>query len=95
MVDKGLTAIQSTGLFPTAVLKWNGFPVENQNWQQFKSHFMKRCELDLQSGGLNGNSPYHGAANAFTDGDDIIEDINESITSIHLAHNANTVATNV
>ena len=42
---------------------------------------------------VNGNNPYHGAANAFTDGDDGINEINESITNIHLAHNANTEAT--
>ena len=39
------------------------------------------------------NNPYHGAANAF-EGDDDIEEINKSITNIHLAHNANTEATN-
>ena len=93
MVDKGLTAIQVTGLFPTAVLEWNGFAVENQSWQEFKSHFQEGYELHLQSDKLNGNNPYHGAANTFTDEDDSIEDINESITNIHLAHNTNTAAT--
>ena len=47
MVDKGLTAIQSTGLFPTAFFEWNGFAVENRNWQQFKSHFMEGYKLHL------------------------------------------------
>ena len=54
---------------------------------------MEEYELHLQSGGLNGNNPHHGAANTFTDEDDSIEDINQSITNIHLAHNANTAAT--
>ena len=93
MVDKALTAIQSTGLFPTAILKWNGFMNNHQTWPEFKSHFQEAYELQLQFGGFNGNNPYHGAANAFTDGDDSIEEINESITNIHRARNANTEAT--
>ena len=93
MVDKALTAIQTTGLFPTAILEWNGFMDAHQTWPEFKSHFQEAYELQLQSGGFNGNNPYHGAANAFTDGDDSIDEINESITNIHRAHNANTEAT--
>ena len=93
MVDKALTAIQTTGLFPTAILEWNGFMNIHQTWPEFKSHFQEAYELQLQSGGFNGNNPYHGAANAFTDGDDSIKEINESITNIHRAHNANTEAT--
>ena len=93
MVDKALTAIQTTGLFPTAILEWNGFMNIHQTWPEFKSHFQEAYELQLQSGSFNGNNPYHGAANAFTDGDDSIEEINESIINIHRAHNANTEAT--
>ena len=93
MIDKALTAIQLTGLFPTAILEWNGFADGNQTWPEFKSHFQEAYELHLQSGGFNGNNPYHGAANTFTDGDDSIEEINESITNIHGAHNSNTEAT--
>ena len=92
MVDKALTAIHLTGLFPTAILEWNGFADGHQTWPEFKSHFQEAYELHLQSGGFNGNNPYHGAANAFADGDDSIEEINESITNIHRAHNANTEA---
>ena len=39
------------------------------------------------------NNPYHGAANAIG-GDDDIEEINELLTEIHLAHNANAETTN-
>ena len=93
MVDKALTAIQLTGLFPTAIFEWNGFDGNHQTWPEFKSHFQEAYELHLQSGGFNGNNPYHGVANAFTDGDDSIKEINEYITNIHRAHNANTEAT--
>ena len=31
MIDKALTAIQRTSLFPTAILEWNGFADGNQN----------------------------------------------------------------
>ena len=93
MVDKALTAIQTTGLFPTAILEWDGFINIHQTWPEFKLHFQEAYELQLQSGGFNGNNQYHGAANAFTDGYDSIEEINESITNIYRAHNANTEAT--
>ena len=92
MIDKAKTGIQTTGLFPTAILEWNGFLPVNQNWPQFKSHFQDAYELHLQSGGGNVGNPYHGAANAFQ-GEDDIEDINESLTNIHLAHNANAATT--
>ena len=92
MVDKAVTAIQTTGLFPTAILEWNGFMDARQTWPEFQSHFQEAYELQLQSGGFNGNNPYHKAANAFTDGDDSIDEINEPITNIHRAHNANTEA---
>ena len=65
----------------------------HQTWPEFKSHFQEAYELQLQSGDFNGDNPYHGAANAFTDGDDSIDEINESITNIHRAHNANIEAT--
>ena len=67
--------------------------VDHRTWPEFKSHFQEAYKLQLQSGGFNGNNPYHEVANAFTDGDDGIDEINESITNIHLAHNANTEAT--
>ena len=93
MVDKALTVIQTTGLFPTSILERNGFMNIHQTWPEFKLHFQEAYELQLQSGCFNGSNPYHGEANAFTDGDDSIEEINESITNIHHAHNANTEAT--
>ena len=88
-----MTAIQTTDLFPTSILKWNGFMDAHQTSPEFKSHFQEAYELQLQSGGFNGNNPYYGAANALTDGDDSIDEINKSITNIHRAHNANTEAT--
>ena len=57
MVDKALTAIQTTGLFPTAILEWNGFMNAHQTWPEFKSHFQEAYEVQLQSGGFNGNNP--------------------------------------
>ena len=55
----------------------------HKTWPELKSHFQEAYELQLQSGGFNGNNPCHGAANAFIDGDDSIDEINESITNIH------------
>ena len=51
MIEKAKTAIQTTGLFPTAVLEWNGFLPGNQSWPEFKSHFQDAYEVHLQSRG--------------------------------------------
>ena len=32
MIYKALTAIQRTGLYPTAILEYQAFPTENKNW---------------------------------------------------------------
>ena len=86
-------AIQTTGLFSTAILEWNGFLAGNQSWPEFKSLFQDAYEVYLHSGEGNVSNLYHGAANAIG-GDDDIEEINESLTEIHLAHNANAETTN-
>ena len=56
MVDKALTAIQTTSLFPTAFLEWNCFMDAHQTWLELKSHFQEAYELQLQSGGFNENN---------------------------------------
>ena len=37
MTDKALTAIQSTGLYETAILEWQGFNPANKTWPELKS----------------------------------------------------------
>ena len=39
MIDKAITAIQRTGLYPTAILEYQAFATENKNWAEFKNHF--------------------------------------------------------
>ena len=89
MIDKGLTAIQVTGLYSTAVLEWTGFDEANMTWAEFKSHMSEAYDIRLQSGAGAVNI-YHGAANA-TDGadDDSLGSITQSLTNMHMAHNAN------
>ena len=62
MIDKALTAIQRTGLYPTAILEYQAFATKNKNWAEFKTHFAEAYMVRLQSGQSGGN-PYHGAAN--------------------------------
>ena len=76
MIDKALMAVQTTGLYPVAILEWNSFDADNQIWSKFKSHFAEACDIRLQSGGGTGNM-YHGAADAYDTTDD-----NDSVGSI-------------
>ena len=93
MIDKALMAVQSTGLYATAVLEWNGFNANNQIWAEFKAHFSEAYDIRLQSGIDMGNS-FHGVANAIDGDDDSIGSITPSITNMHMAHNVNVQAMN-
>ena len=39
MVRQAITSIEISGLFLTALLKWNGFDPANNNWESLKAHF--------------------------------------------------------
>ena len=89
MVDKALMAIQATGLYSTAILEWNGFDEMNQTWPELKSHFAEAYDIRLHSG-AGATNIYHGAANTYEIADnDSLGSITQSLTSMHLANNAN------
>ena len=98
MIDKALTAIQSTGLFPIAVLEWNGFDENNKTWPEFKSHFIEAYEIWLTSGAgaASSNNGYHGAANAQDNADDdsITTALADSMQQLQMANNTNAHALN-
>ena len=48
MIDKGLTALQRTGLYPTALLEYQSFATENKNLEEFKTHFTEAYMVWLQ-----------------------------------------------
>ena len=85
MVDKALTAIQSTGLYETAVLEWQGFDAANKTWPELKSHFGEAYEIRIASGA--GTARSHGYVNMATDDDD--DSLTSIVESIQLANNAN------
>ena len=93
MIDKALTAIQCTGLYPTAILEYQAFPME-KNWAEFKNHFAEAYMILLQSGQSGGN-PYHGAANAYESYDsDNINTLHNTLANLTHASNANTTELN-
>ena len=47
LIDKAVTSVQLTGLYPTALLEWNGFAEENKTWPEMKSHFTEVYDLLL------------------------------------------------
>ena len=84
-------AIQQTGLYKLAILKWNGFDPVNKDWPNLKSHFGKAYDVSLRLGAGTANANgYHGTANA-TDGvnNDSLGLIPESFDAIQVANNAN------
>ena len=90
MIDKALTAMQHTWLYPTNILEYQAFPTENKNWAEFKNHFAEAYIIRLQSGKSWGN-PYHGAANAYENNDnDIITTLQSTLYNLTHASNANT-----
>lgn len=89
MIDKGVMAIQSTGLYQTAMLEWNGFDPANKTWPELKSHFSEAYEIHLATAlDTAGGAGYHGMNNAEGD-DDSLGSIQQSLAGIQLANNAN------
>ena len=96
VIDKAITAITETGLYHTALLEWNGFDPANQTWPELKSHFTEAYDLLQRSGaGTSAAHGYHqGNWVQEADDDNSVGSIRSSLTNIHQAHNANTVAIN-
>ena len=89
MIDKAIIAIQNTGLYSTAILEWNGFLAANKTWIGLKLHFEEAYELRLaSSAGTSRTNGYVNNAEAMDD-DDSINSITASLSTIHLANNAN------
>ena len=95
LVDKAVTSVQLTGLYPTALLEWNGFAEDNKTWPEMKSHFTEAYDLLLTTGGgTAGAAGYHGANYTADNDDDSMTSITASITNMHIANNANAQAIN-
>ena len=91
LINKAVTSAQLTGLYPTALLEWNGFATENKTWPELKKHFTEAYDLLLTTGGgTSGSAGYHGANAATTEeDDDSMTSITTSIANMHIANNAN------
>ena len=63
MISKGITAIEVTGIFTTALLEWNGMDPVDQDWATLKHHFGEAYEIYITTGNV-GNNPYVGRANS-------------------------------
>ena len=71
LIDKAVTGLQLTGLYPTAMLEWNEFEAANQTWPRLKSHFSEVYDLLISSGGgTAGTAGYHGVNSANETDDD-------------------------
>ena len=62
MISKGITAIEVTGIFNTALLEWNGMDPVDQDWATLKHHFGEAYDIYITTGNV-GNNPYVGHAN--------------------------------
>ena len=93
MITRALTSIQLTGLYSQALIEWNLLPTATQTWDQLKTHFTTAYIAREQSGtGTTGANGYNFAANAIAN-DDALQNIeatlNQELTNLHLANNAN------
>ena len=83
------------GLYHLTLLEWNGFDEANQTWPELKAHYTEAYDLLQRSGaGIAGEHGYHHGNSVLDIDDDSLDSIKTSITNIHQAHNANTVAIN-
>ena len=62
MISKGITGIEVTGIFTTALLECNGMDPVDQDWATLKHHFGKAYKIYITTGNV-GNNPYVGRAN--------------------------------
>ena len=98
VINKAKSAVQRSGLYSTAMLKWNAANTVNQTWPEFKQHFVEAYDNRMRTGaGTMGDEGYHGAANV--DGgdypdDDSLQSIMQSVQNMHLSNNAATQQTN-
>ena len=89
IIDKALTTIQRTGLYPTVILEYQASATKNKNWAEFKTHFAEAYMVRLQSGQSGGN-PYHGATNVYEDDNASITTLHNNLANLTHASNANT-----
>ena len=90
LINKAVTGVQLTGLYPTALLEWNGFEDDNQTWPELKSHFTEAYDLLISSGGGTAAAVgFHGANKATEEDDDSFNSIQASLTNIQMANNVN------
>ena len=83
LIDRALTSIKQTGLYMTAVEKWNALPQQEKNWNKFKEVFVEAYELRLDSGPTAGAAGYHGAANTIANDNDSLGSIVGSINQLY------------
>ena len=83
LIERAHTQVKRTGLYPTAVVEWEGFDPANKTWPEWKAHFIEAYELRETSGITAAQAGYHGAA--FTEEDDSLD---ESLARLQLANSA-------
>jgi len=93
LMDKVITSVQLTGLYPMALLEWNGFKEDNKTWPELKLHFTEAYDLLITIGGGTAQfAGYHGANVTVDDDEDSLTTITNTITNMHLSNNANAQA---
>ena len=95
MISKGITAIEVTGIFTTALLEWNGMDPVDQDWATLKHHFGEAYEIYITIGNV-GNNPYVGRANNSEiiddEDDDSVLTITKVVGNMQMVNNAHSQA---
>ena len=93
MIQKAITSVEQSGLFPTALLEWNGFQPPNNDWANLRSHFGEAYQLLITSGpqGRKLMSGFIGNTQGITDQDGEDDDltiITNALGEVTLSNNA-------
>ena len=95
MIGKAITSMEQCGLFPTALLEWNGFDPTNKDWANLKAHFSEAYRLCITSGPAGRKLLSGVVANAQTltekgEEDDDLTIITNALGEVTMANNAAT-----
>ncbi len=92
-MTRAIMAIQITGLYSQALIKWNSLDAAAPTWDALKVHFTTAYIIREQSGtGSTVANGYHTAANSIAHNaaiNNIESTLSLELTSMHTANNAN------
>ena len=73
LIERTHAQDKRSGLYPIAVVEWEGFTAIIKTWPEWKSQLIKVCELREASGISVAQAGYHKAANVHEDEENLAQ----------------------